>query len=103
MTDEPLDPEDADVDMDTGDFGHFEVRLRDPIWLTEDNAQELRSSYERAECCWDRCVGVAEVPRARRVGTKIVPMQPARFRLCAFHAATLLDGDPEATFHVSEA
>ena len=92
MSEEPCD---EDIEG-TEDFEFFEVRLRDPAFLTELNAQDLRQSYRRAECCWDRERWLVEVPRVRKVGTKMIDMPPARFRLCSHHAKILISEDPEA-------
>jgi hypothetical protein len=87
----------SDVDMDTGEWAFFEVRPRDPSFLTATNAAELKGSYVRAECCWDAEAWIVEIPRARRVGSKMIEVPPARLRLCHYHMQTVLTADPEAS------
>lgn len=84
--------------MDTEEFGYFEVRVRDPKWLTERNALKRRDEYDRADCCWDRAAGVFEIPRQRQLSpTRIIDLAPARFRLCRHHGLILLARDQLAT------
>lgn len=95
-------PVPLDSDMDNGSWGLFEHdRPRDPAWLTATTARTRRGDYERAECCHDEVRYVAELPRQRLLSaTRVIDMPPARFRLCAFHAAILAKSDPQSRLHL---
>lgn len=81
----------------TAEWGSFEARRRDPVDLTEYSARRASGTYGRCDACWDTVRYVAEVPRMRALSaTRVVDLQPARFRLCTFHADTLIGMDPEA-------
>lgn len=56
--------------------------------------REPAGNHEKADCCEDRVRFVAEIARGK-FGTAISG-GPARFRLCAFHAAVLRRTDPGA-------
>lgn len=90
----------AEVDEYNQGWGIFEEdRYRDPAWLTAETTKAPLYAYTRAECCHDEERYVVEIPRSRMHGSKVIELNPAKFRLCYYHAGKVEENDPEATFY----
>lgn len=73
-------------EFDADEFAKMEIR---------GGRDYARTAAEKADCCMDKARFVAEIPRKRNMpGDSNV--SPARFRLCAHHAALLRRRDPAA-------
>lgn len=68
-------------------------------WMAEWETDEIRpreladSVAVKCDACRDYVRFACEIARTRRVGSKEIEEPPARFRLCSWHARTLLRSD----------